>query len=351
MPLSTLTRRHVLGSFAAGAGLLAAPAVLRAQDRPLRVLFPSRPWTDQALFEGFTAAAGLPLDIVTESSGAVLTRILEEGAATGADVMLTHDAARLYDAQQAGALQAANSDLLERRIPAQFRDPDGTWFGFSMRARGLWYAPDRLSSDDLAALTSYASLTDPRFAGRVLTRTSTNIHSRAFLGAMLVHLGEDGLRDWTAGVAANLARPPEGGDTDQIRAVAAGVGDIGISNNYYGLRLGRSDDPDDTAVFDAVNMIFPDQDINGTHVNIAGGGITSWAADAGAARAFLEYLSEGEGQRLWADSNDEFPVVEGTPVSEQVAAQPPFRADPTPVAEYAAVSARAVEIAQAAGWA
>lgn len=342
-----LDRRTFLMGSAAAAGLLAAPAVAHAQTREVN-LYSSRHYdTDEALYSDFTAATGIRVNRIEAGADALIERMLSEGINSPADVLITVDAGRLARAQDAGLLQPLASELLASRIPAYLRDSDGHWFGFSKRARVIMYNRDAVSPD---AIATYEELADEAWRGRLLIRSSTNVYNQSLTGAMLAAHGEEATEAWARGIVANLARRPQGGDTDQIRACAAGEGDIAVANTYYLGNLMRSANPDDRAVAERVGVIFPNQDDRGTHVNISGGGVARHAPNREAAVLFLEYLASDSAQAYFAQGNSEYPVVEGVPVAEHIAGFGEFREDELAAEVFARNNAQALMIMDRAGW-
>jgi iron(III) transport system substrate-binding protein len=270
-----------------------------------------------------------------------------EGAGSPADVVLMADAGALWRAQSAGLLQPVRSAVLEQRIPAHLREADGRWFGFSRRARIIAYDREDVTPAEVA---SYAALADPRFKGRVCVRDSANIYNLSTLAALIEKWGRERALAWARGVVGNMARPPQGGDIDQIRAVAAGACDVALANSYYYLRLANSQDAADRAVVDRVGVAFPEQAGAGTLVNISGGGVAAHAPHRAAAVRFLEYLASEEAQAIFAGANNEYPAAVGARVPTQVAPHADFKADPLPVTVYGRRQAEAQAVFDEAGW-
>lgn len=263
--------------------------------------------TDQQLFDGFTEATGITINLIEGSGEELVARILNEGANSPADILITVDAGRLWRAEQEGVFQQVTSEILEERIPAYLRHPEGLWFGFSTRARALYYNPEIVDEPP----TSYEDLTDPRFEGLVCLRSGSNIYNLSLMASLIDVHGEEGATEWAEGVVANFARDPAGGDTDQIKGVASGECGVAVANHYYYLRLLRSDKPEDQAVVEAAKLVWPNQDDRGVHVNVSGAGLVTTAPNPDAAVRFLEYLTTDEAQAYFAQGNNEYPVVEG----------------------------------------
>lgn len=298
------------------AALLAAVAgTATAQDKVLN-LYSSRHYqTDEALYAGFTKATGIRINRIEAGEDALIERIRNEGARSPADVLVTVDAGRLWRAEQLGFFQPVKSAVLEQRIPASFREPGGLWYGFSLRARLIAYNKAKVKPGEVA---TYESLAEPKWKGRVCMRSSSNIYNLSLMGALVDHLGEAKAEAWAKGVKENLARDPKGGDTDQLKSVAAGECDVTISNQYYYARLARSAKPEDKAVYEKVGVVFPNQASFGTHVNISGAGVMKHAPNREAAVKFLEYLASDEAQRYFAEGNNEWPAVAGLKTANPV---------------------------------
>ena len=297
---------------------LLVSATAFAQDNKVLNLYSSRHYqTDEALYRNFTKATGIKVNRIEAGEDALIERVRNEGARSPADVLVTVDAGRLWRAEQLGFFQPVKSAVLEARIPASFREPNGQWFGFSLRARLIAYNKAKVKA---AELPSYESLADPKWKGRVCMRSSTNIYNLSLMGAMIDHLGEAKAEQWAQGVKSNLAREPKGGDTDQLKSVAAGECDVTISNQYYYARLLRSGKADERAIAEKLGVVFPNQGSWGTHVNISGAGVMKHAPNRAAAVKFLEYLASDEAQRYFAEGNNEWPVVAAVKIDNPVLA-------------------------------
>jgi len=301
-----------------------------AQDKVLN-LYSSRHYqTDEALYSGFTKATGIKVNRIEAGEDALIERIRNEGERSPADVLVTVDAGRLWRAEQLGLFRPVKSAVLDARIPQSFREPGGLWFGFSLRARLIAYNKAKVQAGEL---TSYEDLADPKWKGRVCMRSSSNIYNLSLMGALIDHLGEAKAEAWARSVRNNLAREPKGGDTDQLKSVAAGECDVTISNQYYYARLARSQKADERAVAEKVAVVFPNQSSWGTHVNVSGAGVMKNAPHREAAIRFLEYLASDEAQRYFADGNNEWPVVPSVQVVNPVlSAFGAFKYDPLNVA-------------------
>ena len=295
------------------AAALSTPVV--AQNKVVNVYSGRHYQTDEALYAGFTKATGIKVNRIEASEDAIIERIRSEGPRSPADVMITVDAGRLWRAEQLGLFQPVKSAALESRIPQSLREPGGHWFGFSTRARVIAYNKAKVQPGEIK---TYEELADPRWKGRVCMRSSTNVYNLSLMGALLDHLGEARAEAWAQGVRANLAQEPKGGDTDQLKAVAAGQCDVTVSNQYYYARLARSQKPDEKQVAERIGIVLPNQASWGTHVNISGAGVLKHAPNRDNAVRFLEYLASDDAQRYFADGNNEWPVVRTVKVDNPV---------------------------------
>lgn len=289
--------------------LASTAGVAFGQDEKVLNLYSSRHYqTDESLYSGFTRQTGIRINRIEAGEDALIERIRNEGARSPADVLVTVDAGRLWRAEQAGLFQPVKSAVLDARIPASLREPGGLWFGFSLRARLIAYNKAKVKPSEVP---TYESLAEPKWKGRLCMRSSTNIYNLSLMGAIIEHVGERKAEQWAQAVKANLARDPRGGDTDQLKSVAAGECDVTISNQYYYARLVRSDKAEEREIAAKLGVVFPNQASWGTHVNISGAGVLKHAPNRQAAVKFLEYLASDEAQRYFADGNNEWPVVAG----------------------------------------
>jgi iron(III) transport system substrate-binding protein len=301
-----------------------------AQDKVLNVYSSRHYQTDEALYANFTKLTGIKINRIEAGEDALIQRIRNEGAKSPADVLITVDAGRLWRADQLGLFQPVRSAALDSRIPASFRDPSGHWFGFSMRARVIAYDRTKVKPGEI---TTYEQLADPRWKGKICSRSGNHIYNLSLMSAMIDHLGEAKAEEWARAVKANLARDPKGGDTDQIKGVAAGECELAITNTYYWARLQRSQKPDEKAIAERVGIVMPNQSTWGTHVNISGAGVLKNAPHRDAAVRFLEYLASDDAQRYFADGNNEWPTVPTVQVlNPALATIGQFKYDPINVA-------------------
>jgi iron(III) transport system substrate-binding protein len=299
------------------------------------------------LLDAFTADTGVQVNLVSGTADALIERLRTEGRNSPADVFMTADVGRLIAARDAGVLQPVKSPRLDRLVPAQYRDPEGHWYGLSVRARVVYYAPDRV---DPANLSTYAALAEPRWKGRVCIRSSSNVYNQSLLAALIARHGADEALAWARGMVANFARTPQGGDRDQIKAVAAGECDIAVGNTYYLGGMLASKKEDERAAAQKVRVFFPGKKEHGTHVNISGAGVTVSARNREAAVRLLEFLAGDAAQKIFAEDVYEYPLRAGIPVATEIAAWGTFKADDLNLAEIGKHQAEAVRLFDKAGW-
>jgi iron(III) transport system substrate-binding protein len=337
----------VLKAFALLPALL-LPFGVVAQEKVIN-LYSSRHYhTDEALYAGFTKSTGIKVNRIEGGEDALIERIRNEGARSPADVLVTVDAGRLWRAEQLGMFQPVKSAVLDARIPASFREPSGLWYGFSLRARVIAYSKAKVKAGELQ---NYEDLADAKWKGRVCMRSSSSVYNLSLMGALIDHLGEAQAETWANAVRGNLAHEPKGGDTDQLKSVAAGECDVTISNQYYYARLARSKKAEERAVAEKVAVVFPNQKSWGAHVNVSGAGVMKNAPNRDAAVKFLEYLASDDAQRYFADGNNEWPVVPTVQVVNPVlSAFGAFKYDPVNVAVLGRNQPGAQKLYDRVGW-
>ncbi|HQR99150.1 MULTISPECIES: extracellular solute-binding protein [unclassified Polaromonas] len=311
-----LKKFPILATLAVAATLMGGAGGVSAQEQVVNLYSARHYQTDEALYSNFTKTTGIRINRVDADDAGILARLKAEGAASPADVILLVDAARLAKGDSEGLFQPIKSPLLEKAIPAQLRaqaTPEGTtWFGFSTRARLIVYDKLKVKKADV---DTYEELADPKNKGLLCTRSGSHPYNLSLFGAVTEHLGAARAEEWLKGMVANMARPPKGGDTDQIKGVASGECGIAITNSYYLARILRSSAPEDKAIADKVGVVFPNQQSWGTHVNIAGAAVAKNAKNIGNAVKFMEYLASPDAQNYFANGNNEWPAVAGVKVS------------------------------------
>lgn len=343
-----MLRRTMLAALSVLA--LSAPVAARAQNAGEINLYSARHYdTDRALYEAFTQETGIRVRLIEGQADQLIERIRNEGANSPADVFLTVDAARLARAAQAGILAPHGSAVIAGRVPAALRDPEGLWFAFSQRARLILYDREKGRPE---GLDRYEDLADPRFKGMVCTRSGAHPYNTSLGASILMADGPQKTEEWARGVVANFARPPQGGDRDQFRAIPSGQCGLAIANSYYLGHFGRSEKPEDQALFRRIGVIFPNQGEGdrGTHVNISGGGLVKSAPNRANAIRFLEFMTTHKAQEAFALGNMEYPVVADTPLHPALAAMGRFRAEPVNAAGNLDKTPEALQIMQRAGW-
>ncbi|HWI82619.1 Fe(3+) ABC transporter substrate-binding protein [Ramlibacter sp.] len=328
------------------AAALSATAFASAQEKVLNLYSARHYQTDEALYANFTRQTGIKINRIEAKEDELLERIRNEGANSPADVFITVDAARLAKADELGLFAPVKSKTLESRLPANLRTSD--WFAFSTRARVIVYARDSVRPEDVA---SYDDLASGKLKGKVCSRSGSHPYNLSLMSSIIAHKGEQKAEEWAKGVVANFARAPKGGDTDQIKAVAAGECQVALSNTYYVARMMRSDKPEDRKVMEKVGVVWPNQQTTGTHINISGGGMLKTAPHKEAAVKFLEYLASDEAQKYFADGNNEWPAAKGVKVANPaLETLGSFKADALNVGELAKNSALAQKVFDRAGY-
>lgn len=303
--------------------------------------------SDDALFAAFTKQTGIKVNVVKAGADELIERLKAEGANTPADILITADAGRLVRAEKEGLLQPVQSKSLEDRIPASLRDPEGHWFGFTKRARVIIYAKDRVKPSDLS---TYEDLAESKWRGRILARSSANIYNQSLLASVISHHGAANAQDWARAVRGNMARPPQGSDRDQLRAVAAGLGDVAIVNTYYFGLLVNSTEAADRAAAAKLAVFFPNQNDRGTHVNISGAGVTKASKNREAAVNLLEFLASDEAQKVFPIETSEYPVVPSVEWSELQKSWGKFKEDALNLSVLGELNEEAVRTFNRAGW-
>ncbi len=297
------------------------------------------------LLDRFTKETGIKVNLLSADAGALLNRLQNEGRNTPADILLTVDAGNLHRAREAGVLQPVESEALEKHVPAALRDPEGHWFGLSQRARVIFRAKDRVPAD---AIDSYEDLADPKWDNRLCIRSSENIYNQSLVASIIAHEGVEAAEAWAKGVVENMARPPQGGDRDQYRAVAAGECDIAVGNTYYYGHMLQ--DKNDRAAAEKLAIVWPNQDGRGTHVNVSGAGMTKHAKNTDNAIKLLEFLVSPEAQKWYAEVNNEYPVRPDAEVGAVLQQWGEFKADELNLSNLGIHNAEAVRVMDRAGW-
>ncbi len=336
---------RLLSSLALSAAL-AMPLSVLAADK-VNVYSARKEALIKPILDVFTKETGIKVNLVTGKADALLTRLRLEGKASPADVFITVDAGRLHRAKDAGVLQVTKSEILDKAIPKNLRDVDGYWFGLSQRARPIFYAVDRVKPEELS---TYEALGDEKWQGRICMRSSNNIYNQSLTASMMEAIGEKATQVWVEKLVDNFAKPPTGGDVDQLKAVKAGVCDVAIANTYYFGRLSNSQRPQEREVVEKLAIYWPNQQDRGTHVNVSGAGITAHAKNVENAQKLIEFLASTESQVWYSAVNNEYPVVEGVEISDTLKAWGDFKQDSIDLSKLGLNNRAAVELMDRAGW-
>lgn len=299
------------------------------------------------LLEKFAKTTGIEVNLVTAEDDVLLERLKAEGKSSPADILIMADAGRLWRAEQAGLLQPAVSDKLAEDVPAKLRHDKGYWYGLTVRARVLAYAPERVKAGELS---SYEGLADAHWKGRICSRSSSNVYNQSLTASMLSHNGAEKTDAWLKGMVANFARPPQGGDRDQIKDIAAGKCDVALVNTYYVGGMMQSKDPAERDAVAKVAIFWPNQKDRGAHINISGAGVTQSAKNKAEAVKLLEFMVTDESQQWYAEVNSEFPIRSEVPKSKILAGWGDFKADALPISVLGDLNAPAMIAMDKAGW-
>lgn len=292
----------------------------------------------QPLLDAFTAETGITTNVAFVDKGMV-ERLQAEGDRSPADLVLTVDIARLTQIVDAGVTQPVQSDVLDANIPAEFRDAGDQWFGLTARARIVYASKDRVAD---GAVTTYEDLADAKWKGKICTRSGTNDYNVALLSAYIAHHGAEAAKTWAEGLKANLAKKPDGGDRDQVKSIWAGECDISLGNTYYMGQMVNSEEQ--KAWADSVRIVFPTFEGAGTHMNVSGVAMTKSAPNKDAALKLMEWLSGDAAQKIYAETNHEFPVKPGVSSSALVASWGTFTPDSIALTDVAGHRAEALKI-------
>jgi iron(III) transport system substrate-binding protein len=295
----------------------------------------------------FTEATGIAVKVVNAEVNQLVERLKSEGAGSPADVLIAVDAGQMQRAAADGLLQAVSSETLLKNTPEALRDAEGRWYPFTLRARGIVVAKDRVKEGEVK---NYEDLAKPEWRGRVLSRSSTSAYNQALMASILVANGSEAAGKWAAGMVNNLARPPQGGDRDQIKAVAAGLADAAITNSYYLGLLLNSPDAEERKAGEAVRMIFPNQDGRGTHTNVSAAGVVKHSKNVDAAKKYLEFLLSAEVQKIYANETFEHPVMMDLSLGEQIGKWGEFKVDTETFPKLGDNLTEATRLFDKAGW-
>jgi iron(III) transport system substrate-binding protein len=329
----------------AAAALLAAPSLAGAAE--VNVYSARKDHLIKPLLDQFTKQSGITVNLLSAGEDQLIERMKAEGANSPADLLITTDVARLHKARVDDLLQPAGSAVLDKNVPAKFRDPQGYWYGLSARARVIFYAKDRVKPTELS---TYEDLADPKWKGRICVRSSSSVYNQSLLSGMIAIHGPEKAEIWAKAVTDNMARKPQGGDRDQISAVAAGQCDLAIANTYYFAEMLNSSKAEEKAAAGKVALFWPNQNGRGAHINVSGAGLTKSAKHKAEAIKLLEFLSGPEAQQVYAQINNEFPVLPGTKPSALVASWGAFKGEDMAVTMLGENNPQAIRIFDRVGW-
>lgn len=303
---------------------------------------------DEEIFKKFTATTGVKVNHVqVKEAGQLIERLKLEGDKSPADVLFTVDIGNLYRAAEAGVLQPASSTILTKQIPETLRDPKGLWFAVTQRARVIAYNKNKVKPDEIKR---YEDLADAKWKGRIVVRTSNHVYNQSLIASFIHSSNEKTTENWIQAITNNLARKPQGGDTDQLKAIAQGMGDVAIVNSYYASKLISSKDPEEQKIMKDIALVFPNQSDRGTHINVSGGGLTQSAKNKAEGIKLLEFFVSEDAQKMLAEANQEYPVVAGIDVPSGLKAYGKPKFDETNLTKIANQTPTAVRLADKSGW-
>ncbi|MEE2693016.1 MAG: Fe(3+) ABC transporter substrate-binding protein [Pseudomonadota bacterium] len=303
--------------------------------------------SDLDIFRRFEGETGIKVNYIEAGGDELIERLAREGAASPADMFITADAGILWRAEERDLFRPITSPAILDRVPSQYRQPEGDWVGLAKRARVIIYNKAMGLPE---GLETYEDLARPEYKGMICVRSSSNVYNQSLLASIIANDGAEAAESWARGVVANFARRPEGTDTTQIEAVAAGICRLGIVNSYYVARYLNPDDAARLAIGEKIGVLFPNQSTTGTHVNVSGAGVTAHAPNAQNAERLIEFLLRDDIQKAFAKGNNEYPVVPGIDPEGPITTLGTFRADTLDVAAYGRNQAEAVRIFDRAGW-
>lgn len=303
--------------------------------------------TDKKLFKMFEEKTGIKVNVVKAKASALIKRMESEGAKSPADVLITVDAGRLFQAKQKDLLQSIDSNYLTTNIPATYRDKDNKWFALTKRSRVAVY---RIGSGMESKLSTYEDLADPKFKGQIMVRSSNNIYNQSLMAAMIAHNGEEYALNWAKGVVANMAKAPKGNDRYQVKAVANGIGSVAIANTYYIGKMVHNKDASQRESVKKVKIFFPKFKNGGTHINVSGAGVAKYAPNKANAVKFIEFMASEDAQKLFAQGNYEYPVLAGVKSSDLVSSWGQFKDDTISINTLGENNKAAVKVFDQAGW-
>ncbi|WP_318507055.1 Fe(3+) ABC transporter substrate-binding protein [Bacillus sp. T3] len=319
----------------------------KAENQVVNVYTARHYEADDAVYQNFTEKTGIKVNVVKAEAEELIERLKREGESTQADLFITVDGGVLANAKKNDVLQAVTSDKIEKNVPAKFRDKDNQWVGMATRARVIAYSKDRVTPDQLS---TYEDLTSDKWKGKVLARSSTSLYNQSLLASFIELNGEEKAEQWASGIVKNFARQPDGGDRDQAKAIAAGVGDVAIMNTYYVGLLANSEDPEEVKVANSIGVFYPNQETAGTHVNISGIGLTKHSKNKENAIKLIEYMTDVEAQEFLSSNNFEFQVNPKAKQAELLESWGDFKMQKLDFDSLGEHNQKAIEIFNKTGW-
>ncbi len=329
--------KKLLSAVAVAAAL--SPAFFAHAAEEVNVYSYRQPFLVEPMFDAFTAETGIKVNVKFAKQG-IAEKLQQEGEYSPADVVLTTDISRLVELTDKSLVQSVNSDVLTQNIPAQYRDSNKEWFALTLRARNVYSSKARVG--ELPNSFDYRELADPKWQGKICTRSGKHPYNVSLVSSMIAHYGEAETQTWLEGLKANLARKPQGNDRDQVKAVKEGLCDLAIGNSYY---LGKMvNDDKQKAWAEAVYIDFPGQTQKGTHVNVSGMAMAKYAPNPANAQKLMEFLTSDKAQGMYASVNYEYPVKDGVAPSTLVASWGEFNADVLPLEDVAKHHSTAIKL-------
>lgn len=319
----------------------------KAENQVVNVYTARHYEADDEVYKNFTEKTGIKVNVVKAEAEELIERLKREGESTQADLFITVDGGVLANAKNNDVLQPVTSDEIEKNVPKEFREKENNWIGMATRARVIVYAKDRVKPEQLS---TYEGLTDKKWEGKVLARSSTSLYNQSLLASFIELNGEEKAEQWSEGIVKNFARQPDGGDRDQAKAIAAGVGDVAIMNTYYVGLLANSEDPEEVKVADSIGVFYPNQETNGTHVNISGIGLTKHSKNKENAIKLIEYITGVEAQEFLSANNYEFPVNPEAKQAELLESWGEFKMQKLDFDTLGEHNQKAIEIFNKTGW-
>jgi iron(III) transport system substrate-binding protein len=340
--MTFLPARRLAGLLAlAATSAITAPLPASAQGQ-VNIYSYREPALIEPLLKAFTEKTGIKTNLIFAKDG-LNERIAAEGPNSPADLLFTVDAGRLSEAKDAGITQPVKSAVLEQ-VPAAYRDPEGHWFALTMRARVVYASKERVKQDAI----TYEELADPKWRGKICTRSGQHVYNTSLVATIIAHKGEAAAEEWLRGLKANLVRKPAGGDREQVRDVQAGLCDLAIGNTYYMAAMLKN--PEQKAWAESVRMLFPNTADRGSHVNISGVALAKHAPNKADAIKLMEFLASDEGQRIYAEVNNEYPVNPKVPASAEVQSWGKLKPDALPLGNIAKYRKKASELVDKVGF-